>query len=117
MAGNIRLYRPMIIITLAMGTGQTVEEGPDAINVTVARRVVSTVEYIHVNRIFQTIAVLKAIRELAGWPSELPSGLDSGANPFCLFFFFFNRCDFLAAIVKYPFLLMWDSLLQGLAIK
>ena len=74
---------------LATGTGKTIEEGPDAISVAVARHVRSTVEYIHINRIFQTKPLLTAIRELADWPSELAPGLDNGAKPFCLFWYLF----------------------------
>ena len=69
-----------MIILLAMGTGKIVAEGPDAVNVTAARHVRSTVEYIHVNRIFQAIAKLSEIGEHAGWPSELPTFLDNGAR-------------------------------------
>ena len=69
-----------MIILLTMGTGKTVAEGPDAVSVTVGRLVRSTVEYLHVNRIFQAIARLTEIGEHAGWPSELPTWLDNGAK-------------------------------------
>ena len=107
-----------MVILLAMGTGKILSEGQDAVNVTVARYVRSTVEYIHVNRIFQAIAGLTAIGEHAGWPSELPLWLDNGAKAILfVLVFVLSGCDFLPAIVKCPFLLMWDSLLRGLAIE
>ena len=91
-----------MIILLAMGTGKIVAEGPDAVNVTVARHVRSTVEYIHVNRIFQVIAKLTEIREHAGWPSELLTWLDNGAMAVLfVVMFVLSGCDFLPAIVKH----------------
>ena len=106
-----------MIILLATRTGKIVSEGQEAVNVTMARPVRSTVEYIRVNRIFQAIAWLRAIGEHAGWPSELPPWLDNGAKAVLfVLVFVVSGCDFLPAIVKCPFLLMWDSLLRGLVI-
>ena len=102
-----------MINLLTMGTGKTVAEGPDAVNVTVARQVRSTVEYLHVNRIFQAIARLTEIGEHAGWPSELPTWLDNGAKTVLFVLVFaLSGCDFLPVIVKCHFLLVWESLLQ-----
>ena len=107
-----------MIILLAMGTGKIVAEGSDAVNVTVARHVRSTVEYLHVNRIFRAIAGLTEIGEHAGWPSELPTWLDNGAKAVLfVLVFVLSGCDFLPAIVKCPFLLVWESLLRGLAVQ
>ena len=107
-----------MIILLAMGTGKPDAEGPDMVNVTVARQVRSTVEYLHVNRIFQAIAGLTEIGEHAGWPSELPTWLDIGAKAVLLVLVFvLSGCDFLPVIVKCPFLLVWESLLRWLAIQ
>ena len=107
-----------MIIRLAMGTGKIVAEGSDVVNVTVARLVRSTVEYLHVNRIFPAIAGLTEIREHAGWPLELPTWLDNRAKAVLfVLVFVLSGCDFLPAIVKCPFLLVWESLLRGLAIQ
>ena len=107
-----------MIILLAMGTGKVVAEGAGAVNVTVAWHVRSTVGYINVNRIFKAIAGLPAIGEHAGWPSELPLWLNNRAKSVLfVLVFVLSGCDFLPAIVKCPFLLMWASLLRGLAIR
>ena len=107
-----------MIILLAMGTGNIAAEGPDAVNVTVARHVRSTVEYLHVNRIFQATVGLTEIREHAGWPSELPTWLHNGAKAVLfVLVFVLSGCDFLPVIVKCPFLVVWESLLRGLSVK
>ena len=106
-----------MITLLATRTGKLVSEGQESVNVTVSRPVRSTVEYIHVKNIFQARAWLTAIGEHAGWPSELPPWLDNGTKTILfVLVFVLSGCDFLPVIVKCPFLLMWDSLLRGMAI-
>ena len=55
-----------IVILLAMGTGKITADGDDAVDVTVARHVKSSTEYIHVNRILRAIADLNRVREACG---------------------------------------------------
>ena len=88
-------------ILLTMGMGKITVDGGDAVDVTVARHVKSTREYIHVNRIYQAIADLTESGEHADWPSDLPPWLDDGAkNILSVLAFFLSGFDFLPGIVN-----------------
>lgn len=90
-----------------MGTGKIPVDGDEAVDVTSARHVKSSTEYIHVNRRYGAIAGLTASGEHAGWPSELPTWLDNGAKCLFVLVFVLSGCDFLPAFVKCPFPAMW----------
>ena len=106
-----------MIILLGMGTGKIIVEGPQAVDVTVARHVKKT-EYIHVNSVYRSIARLTESNGDAGWPSELPPWLNDGAKSILfVWVFLLSGCDFLPAIARCTFPKMWDSLLRGLALS
>ena len=69
-----------MIILWTMGTGKITADRDDAVDVTVARHVKSSTEYIHVNRIYHAKADLAESGDHAGWPSDLPPWLDDGAK-------------------------------------
>ena len=107
-----------MIILLAIGTEKITLDGDNAFDVMMTQHVKSCTEYIHVNRVYRAIMGLTKSEEHAGWPSALPPWLDDGAKSILfVLVFFLNGCESLPSIVKCAFPDMWESMLQGLAIK